>query len=519
MKKFLSLLLSLIILLSLFSISFTVSAEEKALILPESTSLFIKISLENGEITLSDTDLFKLNVAEEIYQGLKGFETEVDISHLEPQKYINLEYIISSCVQYVITECPDIFWLQSVSFYYDIENRKISFCYEENLKETVTPLIDEYNFLLNQIVEKVPRDITDLQKALFVYNYLSLNFEYDNTLEIHDVYNFLKQKTGVCDSYSKTFKAVMEKLGVPVTRALNTAANHAWNIIKINGINYHIDATHADPVPDSYGYVSYEYFMRSTAALQTIDTEGKRNLYQAAENYYFGFSNFKCDDTSYNSDYLWSEADTAFAFYDGYFYFIKDESYYEYWTYEDGSYITDENGVPYIKDFVPLAAIYKTKDFKTKTLILKHISKKWTVSGNSFYPNYFAGLSVINSQLYFNTADTIVYHDLLTAQTQTVCTIPSDYVYSFYYSGDSTFSYMSLNTQGYISKANLTLSDKGQLGKNPATFADDIVVLRKYLLSGDSSNICLAKADVSGNDQEINVIDLIHLKKMAAGIV
>ncbi len=73
-----------------------------------------------------------------------------------------------------------------------------------------------YDQALNQIVAQVDPGWTDVQKALFVNDYLVTTATYDHTLTYHDAYSLLVNKTGVCEAYALAYQAVMEALGIPV---------------------------------------------------------------------------------------------------------------------------------------------------------------------------------------------------------------------------------------------------------------------------------------------------------------
>ena len=64
--------------------------------------------------------------------------------------------------------------------------------------------------------------------------------------------------------YCAAFALLCERAGIRCIvvggNAPNSPDNHAWNVVLIDGENYHIDVTHDDPVPDRKGSVSYRDF-------------------------------------------------------------------------------------------------------------------------------------------------------------------------------------------------------------------------------------------------------------------
>lgn len=60
----------------------------------------------------------------------------------------------------------------------------------------------------------------------------------------------------------------MDRAGIPCELISGWAGGpHAWNIVQIDGEWYHVDTTWDDPIPNREGYVRYEYFLKSDAAM------------------------------------------------------------------------------------------------------------------------------------------------------------------------------------------------------------------------------------------------------------
>ena len=97
-----------------------------------------------------------------------------------------------------------------------------------------------------------------------------MNTKYDLRSTIpddsHNVYGVLLKGIGVCDGYATTTQLLLTIAGLDCITIRGVAASslgsegHAWNIIKIDGIHYHLDTTWDDPVPDTKGFVRYDYF-------------------------------------------------------------------------------------------------------------------------------------------------------------------------------------------------------------------------------------------------------------------
>lgn len=111
-----------------------------------------------------------------------------------------------------------------------------------------------------------------------VHDYLVDNLEYDSTISkdnIYNIYGALINHITVCEGYARSFKAMMDELGVPCLIACGTAVNsagenesHAWNYVRLNGKWYAMDVTWDDPVIIGNGYVSknvkYKYYLKGS---------------------------------------------------------------------------------------------------------------------------------------------------------------------------------------------------------------------------------------------------------------
>ncbi len=117
---------------------------------------------------------------------------------------------------------------------------------------------------------------SDYDKALFIHDYLVKNIKYfeEGEPQIHTAYGALVAKEAVCDGYAHAAQLLLDRLGVVCvyvegrTNLSVAGEGHAWNIVGIDGANYHFDATwddrDAEHADKSYGnIVSYNYFLIS----------------------------------------------------------------------------------------------------------------------------------------------------------------------------------------------------------------------------------------------------------------
>lgn len=113
-------------------------------------------------------------------------------------------------------------------------------------------------------------DMTDLEKEKALHDYLVLNTKYDeinfinNTVpkESYTAYGALINGVAVCEGYATALDKLLKLVGIESKVITGTAGGgaHAWNMAKIDGNWYYVDATWDDPVPDRSGEVSHAYF-------------------------------------------------------------------------------------------------------------------------------------------------------------------------------------------------------------------------------------------------------------------
>lgn len=144
--------------------------------------------------------------------------------------------------------------------------------------------------------ELITPEMSAYQKELVIHDYIVKNFRYDTNAaaqaEIPDsatsITAFLANKTGVCEAYAYTFKALCNLSGLEcyVVTGKMDGMGHAWNIVKLDGSFYHVDTTSDDPIPDIPDHCFHTYF-------NITDTEASKT--HILENKWY-----ECTDTKYN---------------------------------------------------------------------------------------------------------------------------------------------------------------------------------------------------------------------------
>lgn len=139
----------------------------------------------------------------------------------------------------------------------------------EKVKRNATTILSKIN-ISERNESEIVRSIHDLLVCNVVYDLVGLKAgAYDTDgIFAHSVLGVFLKKTAVCDGISKAFKYLLNAVGIKsivVTGKGESEYNynnemlHAWNIVKIDGKNYHIDLTW-DIAGTRDGLISYDYY-------------------------------------------------------------------------------------------------------------------------------------------------------------------------------------------------------------------------------------------------------------------
>ncbi len=187
-----------------------------------------------------------------------------------------------SAIEAYLYDNPNVFYLNVKNMYLNIETitkggKKTYNVYIDN-GEAVNYLADGFNSKtdVDNALAKIESEANYIlskktnntyENIKMVHDYLIDNIEYDRTISnlyIYDIYGALVNKDAVCEGYAKSFKYLMDKLGIPcvmvigeATNSTGNTENHAWNYVEINNNWYAIDTTWDDPISET-GYVGYE---------------------------------------------------------------------------------------------------------------------------------------------------------------------------------------------------------------------------------------------------------------------
>lgn len=124
------------------------------------------------------------------------------------------------------------------------------------------------------IMALIAPHMSELEKETILYNYVIANTIYDyryyNDLknlpyDARTAYGPLFTGTGICGGYAYTMKTLLNKVGIEcyTVSGLGGGEQHMWNIAKIDGKYYHLDATFDSTSTHATEELSHKNFNRS----------------------------------------------------------------------------------------------------------------------------------------------------------------------------------------------------------------------------------------------------------------
>lgn len=175
-------------------------------------------------------------------------------------------------------ELSDIFFkvrLDSPEIFY-----AVSFQYRAYMDSPNIQMIPEYLFDKGKIkehqkamkarVEKLARQaakLSEWEKEKYIHDFICENVHYDKLKKpySHEIIGPLGHGVGVCEGIAKSVKILCDALGIWCIIAVSEANpekqikyRHAWNVVKIGGKMYHLDATFDNSL--SKTEIRYDYF-------------------------------------------------------------------------------------------------------------------------------------------------------------------------------------------------------------------------------------------------------------------
>ena len=200
-----------------------------------------------------------------LMQGLNELADEIKIPYLEGNELYDVFFQLR-------LDHPEIFWTSGFKYKHYIDSSNLIFIPEYLFDKNK---IKEHQKAMKARVEKLSKPAandSEWEKEKYVHDFICENVRYDKLKKSysHEIIGPLGQGVGVCEGIAKAVKVLCDALGVWCIIAIcgnnpekGIKYRHTWNIVKINGKYYHLDATFDNTLgkEETFGSeIRYDYF-------------------------------------------------------------------------------------------------------------------------------------------------------------------------------------------------------------------------------------------------------------------
>lgn len=226
--------------------------------------------------------------------------------------------------------------------------------------------------------------LSDEKKALLLHDRLCVvnEYAYYTAGEIeHTAYGALVNGRSVCQGYAMAYMYLLDRVGIKNHYVSSRALNHAWNIVYIDDVPYHVDVTWDDVAWGNYGVgmegaVKHDNFLRSTKGI-------KETGHTATDFYSFP------TDTRYDSCF-WQNSETEFQLIGNRIYYT-DSVNQKIICADDGSVLAD-------------------------------VTDRWYTGWGSYWVGNFSRLSSEGGTIFYSLSDGVYKYTLSTGRTEKIYT-------------------------------------------------------------------------------------------------
>lgn len=180
--------------------------------------------------------------------------TEVDVGSLK------------SVFEAVCNDHPELFWLETgYTCKYAGNGRCIEIVLQYNdTADRLETAGKKWESSAESILSAARALSGDLEKEQYVHDVLLRLVKYNASAEMgQSAYSALVEGESVCAGYARAFQYLLQQLGIPCYYCTGySGQNHAWNIVKLDGVYWNVDVTWDDTEP-----ATQDYFNRTDAEL------------------------------------------------------------------------------------------------------------------------------------------------------------------------------------------------------------------------------------------------------------
>lgn len=186
-------------------------------------------------------------VYRELLKGIRAREKDFYLT-------LSQDDSIDRCYHAVLKDHPEIFWVHNHEKIYKTTYSDSDYCtFTPGYIYTESEISEIQNAMeagFQEVSSLIPADASDYEKVRIVYTYVIDNTQYQASDADQSIAGVFWKKEAVCAGYAGAVQYLLERIGVPCIyvdgSTQGSTEGHAWNIVKLDGEYYYVDATNGD---------------------------------------------------------------------------------------------------------------------------------------------------------------------------------------------------------------------------------------------------------------------------------
>lgn len=186
-------------------------------------------------------------VYRELLKGIRAREKDFYLT-------LSQDDSIDRCYHAVLKDHPEIFWVHNHEKIYKTTYSDSDYCtFTPGYIYTESEISEIQNAMeagFQKVSSLIPADASDYEKVRIVYTYVIDNTQYQASDDDQSIAGVFWKKEAVCAGYAGAVQYLLERIGVPCIyvdgSTQGSTEGHAWNIVKLDGEYYYVDATNGD---------------------------------------------------------------------------------------------------------------------------------------------------------------------------------------------------------------------------------------------------------------------------------
>ena len=186
-------------------------------------------------------------VYRELLKGIRAREKDFYLT-------LSQDDSIDRCYHAVLKDHPEIFWVHNHEKIYKTTYSDSDYCtFTPGYIYTESEISEIQNAMeagFQEVSSLIPADASDYEKVRIVYTYVIDNTQYQASDDDQSIAGVFWKKEAVCVGYAGAVQYLLERIGVPCIyvdgSTQGSTEGHAWNIVKLDGEYYYVDATNGD---------------------------------------------------------------------------------------------------------------------------------------------------------------------------------------------------------------------------------------------------------------------------------